>query len=75
MPNSILALVNWRFEITAEDIVAACVLVILMGAIWGAGPNDSAALSGRGSLLVFGSSARAPIFDALPPHKFAAGYP
>jgi hypothetical protein len=31
---SLLALVNWRFEITAEDIVAACVLVILMGAIW-----------------------------------------
>jgi hypothetical protein len=31
---SLLALVNWRFEITAEDIIAACVLVILMGAIW-----------------------------------------
>jgi hypothetical protein len=31
---SLLALVSWRFEITAEDIVAACVLVILMGAVW-----------------------------------------
>jgi hypothetical protein len=32
---SLLALVTWRLEITAEDIVAGCALVILIvGAIW-----------------------------------------
>jgi len=32
---SLLALVTWRFEITAEDVVAACVLVVLIaGAVW-----------------------------------------
>jgi len=32
---ALLALVAWRLEITAEDIVAACVLVILIAlGVW-----------------------------------------
>jgi hypothetical protein len=32
---SLLGLVTWQFDITAEDIVAACALVVLIAvAVW-----------------------------------------